>query len=262
VQSVLQIAAVAAVWIWFGRRKWTERADLVRACAAAAVAFVALGKVLSPQFLIWLVPLVPLVTWRLRVIALFAIAEVLTQLWFPHRYWDYALRFDTKASFLVLGRDVLLLTVLGALLADDWRTWDGAPRARDKPYGATVVVRRGRDCLLLHRAHEGPAYDGDWAWTSPAGARAPGEHVDACARRELREEAGLELEPVRVPYHEGDWALYVVDAPDDAEVALDAEHDAYRWLPVEEAAALCKPQRVADALLHAHAHELDPGRAS
>jgi 8-oxo-dGTP pyrophosphatase MutT (NUDIX family) len=46
---------------------------------------------------------------------------------------------------------------------------------------------------------------------------------------------------------------YVADAPEDAEVTLDAEHDAYRWLPVQEAAALCKPERVAAGLLDVHA---------
>ncbi len=51
-------------------------------------AFVAFGKVLSPQFLIWLIPLVPLVVCSAAVGAL-AAALVLTHLWFPDRYWSY-----------------------------------------------------------------------------------------------------------------------------------------------------------------------------
>lgn len=47
--------------------------------------------------------------------------------------------------------------------------------------------------LLLHRKHNGSAYEGDWAWTTPSGARLPGELVHACAQRELAEETGLTL---------------------------------------------------------------------
>jgi hypothetical protein len=80
-------------------------------------AFVALGKVLSPQFLIWLVPLVPLVRGRRGLVAsgLLALAMALTQLWFPYRYWDLALRFDEVASWLVLVRDLVLLALLALL---------------------------------------------------------------------------------------------------------------------------------------------------
>jgi 8-oxo-dGTP pyrophosphatase MutT (NUDIX family) len=252
-QTALQLLAVVGIWVWFARAH-RDRAQLVRACAAVAVAFVALGKVLSPQFLIWLIPFVPLVRGArgVRASALFAVALVLTQAWFPQHYWNYALHFSPTVSVLVLARDLVLLGVLGVLLAPDWRTWDDAPRAREKPYGATVVVRRGEDVLVLHRAHEGPDYDGDWAWTPPSGARLPGESPDECARRELIEEAGLHLELRRVPSGAEDWAYYVADAPDDAEVTLDAEHDAFRWLPVEEAAAVCKPERVASGLLEIH----------
>jgi 8-oxo-dGTP pyrophosphatase MutT (NUDIX family) len=253
-QTGLQLLVVVAIWAWFARAH-RDRAELVRACAAVTVAFVALGKVLSPQFLIWLIPLVPIVRGArgVRASALFACALVLTQAWFPQHYWNYALHFSPTVSGLVLARDVVLLALLGVLLAPGWRTWDDAPRARERPYGATVVVRRGDDVLVLHRAHEGPGYDGDWAWTPPSGARLPGESPDECARRELREEAGLDLEPRRVPSTAGDWVYYVADAPEDAEVTLDAEHDAYRWLPVQEAAALCKPERVAAGLLDVHA---------
>src|SRR5207249_3708334 len=59
--TALQALAVVGVWAWFWRGDVRSRDRLVTASAAAVCAFVALGKVLSPQFLIWLVPLVPLV---------------------------------------------------------------------------------------------------------------------------------------------------------------------------------------------------------
>src|ERR1700722_21017802 len=75
-------------------------------------------------------------------------------------------------------------------------TWDGLPIAPDNPRGAMVVVRRadgrgGHEYLMLHRALQGPDYEGDWAWTPPSGSRQPGESVLAAARRELTEETGL-----------------------------------------------------------------------
>ena len=263
VQTLLQITVVVGIWVWFGRAH-RDRAELVRASAAVVVAFVALGKVLSPQFLIWLIPFVPLVRGRrgLRASALLAVALVLTQAWFPQHYWSYALHFSAPVAVLVLVRDALLVALLVVLLAPQRRTWDDRPISREKPYGATVVVRRRDEVLLLHRAHEGPGYDGDWAWTPPAGARLPGESLEECARRELREETGLELGLRRVPSEHDDWTLWVADAPEDVDVRLDEEHDAYRWLPAEDAAALCKPERVAAGLLDAYAHGLDRAGAT
>jgi hypothetical protein len=115
--TLLQAAVLVALWIWFARGPAT-RDRFLTTCAAAVCAFVAFGKVLSPQFLIWLVPLVPLVRGRRGIAAsgLLAAALVLTQLWFPYRYWELALEFDTAASWLVLARD-LVLVALTALLA-------------------------------------------------------------------------------------------------------------------------------------------------
>src|ERR671930_175254 len=77
-------------------------------------------------------------------------------------------------------------------------TWDELPVARERPYAVAVVVWRRRQArtefLLLHRlAPGGPGFEGDWAWTPPAGARQPGEPPDAAAARELNEEIGLAL---------------------------------------------------------------------
>jgi uncharacterized membrane protein len=117
VQSLLQALAVIGIWIAFARGPATPE-RLVRYCAAAVAAFVALGKVLSPQFLIWLIPLVPLVRGRrgLAASAVLATALVLTQLWFPYRYWDLALRQAELPSYLVLARDLVLLALVAALV--------------------------------------------------------------------------------------------------------------------------------------------------
>jgi len=110
--SVLQVAALIATWILFGRGPATRERLLV-ASAAALVAFVALGKVLSPQFLIWLIPVVPLVQGRrgLNASLLLAAALVVTQFWFPYRYWDLALHFGALESWLVLVRDLVLVAL-------------------------------------------------------------------------------------------------------------------------------------------------------
>ncbi len=119
VQTALQAAALVATWVWFARGEASgER--LTRASAAAIVAFVAFGKVLSPQFMIWLSPFVLLVRGRRGVAAsaLLVASLVLTQLWFPYRYWDYAIGFGAWQSAFVFLRDVVLVALFATLLTD------------------------------------------------------------------------------------------------------------------------------------------------
>jgi hypothetical protein len=115
VASLVQVATLLWIWLSFARGLGT-REGLVRSTAAALCAFIALGKVLSPQFLIWLIPIVPLVRGRrgLWASALLAAALVLTQVWFPFRYFRLALHFEAGLSWVLLARDLLLvaLTVL------------------------------------------------------------------------------------------------------------------------------------------------------
>ena len=127
-QTVLQLAAIVWVWVWFWRGP-PDRERLVRGAAAVVVAFVAFGKVLSPQFLIWLVPLVPLVRGRRGLAAgtLLAVSLVLTQLWFPYRYWDLVLHFRAFPSWLVLARDLVLVALYAVLI------WPERTRPRDSP---------------------------------------------------------------------------------------------------------------------------------
>ena len=138
----------------------------------------------------------------------------------------------------------------------DWprATWDGLPVTDERPFGACVCVWRERagrrEWLLLHRAHHGAEYEGDWAWTPPTGARLPGEALESCAARELREETGLEL-PLRLVHTANDWSYWLARAPADADVVLDREHDRYEWVSLEDALRRCRPTVVADELARA-----------
>ena len=131
-------------------------------------------------------------------------------------------------------------------------TWDGRPVSPEPPHGASIVVyRRARDgyeYLILHRAHNGPDYEGDWAWTPPSGARLPGEPLAACAARELKEETGLFLTPRATELGSAEWAVYAVEVDADAPITLDAEHDRFQWIPLAEALQRCRPPVVAEAL--------------
>lgn len=117
VESVLLVVALLGIWIAAARGP-ASRERLVRYSAASVTAFVAFDKVLSPQFMIWLLPLVPLVRGRRGVAAsaLLGLALVLTQLWFPIRYWELAQDFAAFPSWAVVARDLVLLTLLAVLL--------------------------------------------------------------------------------------------------------------------------------------------------
>jgi hypothetical protein len=127
-QTALQAAALVAVWALFAVRARGREAFLI-ASAAAVTAFVAFGKVLSPQFLIWLLPLVPAVAGGSGLLAagVLAAALVTTQLWFPYRYWDVVAL--GPAGWLVLVRDLLLVALFAVLLVALSRRRSEEPRS-------------------------------------------------------------------------------------------------------------------------------------
>src|SRR5262249_51461828 len=121
-EAVLQALVMVVVWVGFVRGP-ADRERLVRTCAACVCAFIAFGKVLSPQYLVWLLPLVPLVRGRRGIAAgaLLVVSMLLTQLWFPYRYLDLVYTLDARASWLVLARDLTLVALLGV------RAWPRGP---------------------------------------------------------------------------------------------------------------------------------------
>jgi Glycosyltransferase family 87 len=126
-QTAFQLVAVGVVWAVFAARD-RGREGLLTAGAASVAAFIAFGKVLSPQFLIWLLPLVPAVAGAggLGACAVLLVGLVTTQLWFPFRYWDVvALQ---PVSWLVLVRGLLLVALYAILLVTLSRRGRGGAR--------------------------------------------------------------------------------------------------------------------------------------
>jgi hypothetical protein len=137
VAALLAIVAVAATLLVLLRRTRAP-ADarlLVAAVAASTALLLAGGKVLSPQFLIWLLPSVFLVTGRYGSLtfALAILAMTLTQAYFPAHYWDLVALDRGPIGLLVL-RDLTLL----ALVAAAWpRPGIARPEGRLLPQRAT-----------------------------------------------------------------------------------------------------------------------------
>lgn len=103
---------------------------------------------------------------------------------------------------------------------------------------AKVMVRRGRELLVLLRS----AADGGY-WHTVAGGVEEGESYSDAAVRELREEIGLDAEPVdlrrKCVYDDTvEVHAFLVDVPPGWEPTLNEEHDEYRWLDPDAAVAL------------------------
>lgn len=123
--------------------------------------------------------------------------------------------------------------------------------------GVAVVVWRRRpqlEVLLLHRSLFGESFAGDWAWTTPGGARQPDEPPAATAARELYEETGLRLSCTAVRSRvaalqpEIDVDVFSAEADADHPVRLSEEHDRYEWVQPEDLGR-CLPDWVQEMYL-------------
>ena len=111
--SLVGIAAIVSLCVSFAREPVSDE-RLVRFVAALLVAFVAFGKVLSPQFLVWLLFPLALVGGRRGAAAgvCFAVAAVATAIWFPWRYFELPRELDPLVGSLVVLRGAALVAVL------------------------------------------------------------------------------------------------------------------------------------------------------
>lgn len=131
-----------------------------------------------------------------------------------------------------------------------------------------VVVHRpapgGREFLVLERSPERHGY-----WHLVSGALEPDEDQPSAARRELREETGLEADVERLDrsylysledeppdvrarfeptVREIAVTAFAAEAPPGWEPVLDAEHVGYRWSSPAEAVALLRYPEPKDAV--------------
>jgi hypothetical protein len=106
--SALALVLVALVAFRYWRGPDTD-ARLVTAWAGAVAAWTVFGKVLSPQYMTWLAPLVPLAAGRrgLHAAAVFLAALMLTQV--EYFGGDHGLRDQTWVVWMLLLRNALLV---------------------------------------------------------------------------------------------------------------------------------------------------------
>jgi hypothetical protein len=108
----LIVAVLGIAWLYLRRRR-----DLLIAAAAAVTAFVAFDKVLSPQYVVWLVPIVPAA--GIFASGLLLVALVLTRVVFDHFITGRAtaLEWANGLSWWVFARDLVIVALLGFLVA-------------------------------------------------------------------------------------------------------------------------------------------------
>jgi 8-oxo-dGTP pyrophosphatase MutT (NUDIX family) len=121
---------------------------------------------------------------------------------------------------------------------------------------AIVVWRRSPqlEVLLLHRSAFGESFAGDWAWTTPGGARHPGEPAATAATRELFEETGLTVactplaSRVAAAQPGIDVAVFAAEVHTGQSICLSDEHDRAEWVQLDDLGR-CHPTWVQEMYL-------------
>jgi hypothetical protein len=115
ISSVIAVASVLLVaWVYWCGPDDDER--LVTAWAAAVTGFVVFGKILSPQYLTWLVPLVPLAAGRRGRWAAGVFFVVLSMSQLEYLADRYGLRNQDWSVWVLLVRNLGLVAVFVLLL--------------------------------------------------------------------------------------------------------------------------------------------------
>jgi Glycosyltransferase family 87 len=118
VTGLLLAATLCLAWVSLARSMGDAREDLLLYAAGTVSVLLVLGTVLSPQYMVWLIPLVPLVHGARGTVAilLFVVAAALTNAWIPDRYFEYQEDLSAGPASLLLARNLSLLALALVLL--------------------------------------------------------------------------------------------------------------------------------------------------
>jgi len=151
--GVAVAVALVVVWVLFARGRGS-RSEIAVAFAASVTAYIAFSKVFSPQYLIWLVPLVPIVGGRRGILATALLASIIgmTQIWEPYHYYEYEKAFTAWVSALVIVRDWLVVLLFVLLVRGLWSDRDAQ---QVDPLRAAVVRAHDHHALDTNSAVRG-----------------------------------------------------------------------------------------------------------
>jgi len=121
----------------------TEISGVLNYSFLAVLGFMLTSSVFSPQFLLWLCPLIPLVIgqrWRHTTWIIFIAASIITYYIYPLHYNEF-IRGSTSLAWMLFSRNILLLGLLFWLI--EWR--QSVPllqssRFKYLPIGAAAVL--------------------------------------------------------------------------------------------------------------------------
>jgi len=130
--AIMIPALLVTYWLFYRRHKNKtefpladnrDKAALINYALIAVLVFMLTGNILSPQFIIWILPLVPLVNHRWRRVPwfMFLLAGILTYYLYPWHYNSFK-RADAPMIYILLLRNMLLIALAGLLIA--WKMPD------------------------------------------------------------------------------------------------------------------------------------------
>jgi MFS family permease len=116
---------------------------LALAGLASAAAVAAFGKVLSPQFMVWLIPLAAVAwAWRMHFLAAITSATIaVTLVWFPDRYFDLVARDEPLLAAVAVRNGLLLLALVFAVRELRRLVKESRATARSTPPAHPVALR-------------------------------------------------------------------------------------------------------------------------